>query len=169
MVIGYRRMSGAIGVTEEEKGTRGLWWEKRRLLIDYFWQQGHSVFYLSKPTKQSQLALTKEADKIGECDVLVIEFGSSNFQFYGKDLNYRWSTVSREKMKQFHFFANAKFKHPVGSAPFSVPVYDMPISSLAQPLPPIESISSNHAVYIGRPNGREKIFQNLIWIDQTRI
>lgn len=71
MKIGYRRLAGKIKLGTDESGTRGAWWEKRRALMAALGARGHSVHIMSGPA---------------ECDLLLIEFGSSNEKFYGTDL-----------------------------------------------------------------------------------
>ena len=84
MKIGYRRFAGAIGVSPQEKGARGLWWEKRLALWELLSARGHQVIPLSRVTRESKGYLN--IGSVEDVDVLMIEFGGTNKLFYGKDI-----------------------------------------------------------------------------------
>lgn len=182
--IGYRRMSGAIGISLAEKGTRGLWWEKRLALTNWLHACGHSIFWLSRMTKASQ-DTGVSVPPPAHVDVLMVEFGSSNTQFNGKDLEethaivmrhkgpivficddpdlpYLWKTVPAARAKQWRCWYNAAAPAPFGGQPTGIPVFDFPFSSLQAPASVSLGYQCNHLAYIGRPGGREKQVRALI-------
>ena len=73
MYIVYRRMSGAIGLTDLEKGTRGLWLEKRRALLAELRRRGHVVDVVNRMTKFSEPLNPPEWNP-RKCELLIIEF-----------------------------------------------------------------------------------------------
>jgi hypothetical protein len=180
MKILYRRMSGKIGVTDQEVGTRGLWLEKRKALLSLLEARGHTVHRASLPTKESvgQFECRYEPPY----DLLFIEFGSSNAQFYGEDLKktvkfvsehkgqiiflnddpdlpYLWDTV--EEPKRWAVWANAITPQPFGGQPREVRMYDFPFSSLQNSLKPSRQYQKDALVYLGRPIGRKQMVQSL--------
>lgn len=181
MRIAYRRMSGAIGVSEYEQGTRGLWWEKRRALVKYLVERGHKVDFLNRMTKHSQFMKTIVSP--ADYDILMIEFGSSNESFYGEDLE-----LTRKYVNTFHgpkifinddpdlpfiwdkvtnitnwtCWYNAVKPQPLGKQPKEILSYDMPFSSLMEPLEPSNAYQKDYLVYIGRPNSRSKMVKYLV-------
>ena len=84
-MIGYRRLSGPIGLTDQETGTRGMWLEKRRALWAWLRQAGHELIVFGRLTAQSQ-GRVLAVDGYIPCDILMLEFGGTNLQFFGKDI-----------------------------------------------------------------------------------
>jgi len=180
MRVAYRRMSGAIGVSPKEQGTRGLWYEKRKALVELLWQRGHQVEFVSRMTKESQFV---PVHQLNNQDILLVEFGSSNMSFYGNDLKdtikmvndfcgpvvflnddpdlpFIWDMVN--KPKQWTCWYNATNAKPLGKQPKDVKIYDMPFSSLQKAEEPREQYQKFYLVYIGRPNGRSRAVKQLI-------
>lgn len=189
MRIAYQRMSGAVGLSLEEKGTRGLWWEKRRALFSALQNRGHQICLTSRVTKQTKasgysfLPFREPA----WYDMLMIEFGSSNSQFYGKDLEetrnaaammcaagkpviflcddpdlpYLWKTMTGQH-KNWSVWMNARYPQPFGGQPETVRSFDFPFSSLQNCSNPSSHFQKDALVYIGRPNGRESSVKDLI-------
>jgi uncharacterized protein YceK len=180
--IAYRRMSGAIGVTTKEQGTRGLWWEKRRALVDFLTQRGHEVSYFNRMTKQSASFARPLTPPISHYDILIVEFGSSNKQFYGKDLDatigicnsfrgpkifinddpdlpFIWDAIRPNDWVCWH---NALKPVPLGKQYNNIPIFDMPFSSLMDAQEPAKAFDKSALVYIGRPLGRGPIVRYLI-------
>lgn len=185
MKIAYRRMSGAIGVSPNETGTRGLWFEKRLALVLKLINRGHSVDFVSRMTKPS--SHVESHDLRSDHDVLMIEFGSANTRFYGKDLEetqalaqkhmgqiificddpdlpYLWQTVKNPS--QWSCWYNAVKPPHLGGQPFGVKSYDLPFSSLQAYSLPKSSYQNEKLVYIGRPGGRGETIRNLL-VDQA--
>ena len=191
--IGYRRMSGAIGLSLQEQGTRGMWWEKRRALLDYLRSRGHEVVLtnrLSKATLGDERVCREqlwEEPGAGTYDVLLIEFGGSNAQFFGRDLEetYRliaahdgpviylcddpdlwfpWKATPNEEWSRWTVLVNAAAER-AGPRVYPVPggarVMDFPVASL---LPMAEALPArgDHLAYVGRPLGRGDAFRRLI-------
>lgn len=180
MHIGYIRMSGPIGLSPQDEGTRGLWWEKRIALLNFFWQRGHSVQLLGKATEPTKIEFKNFfTDEVNQnFDLLCIEFGSSNMQFYGDqirkvfeiannfkgrkvficddpDLPCPWDLVTNPN--EWALWYNARNGLKLSKDPAAAQWYDMPFSSLQKhiTIKDEEPIGSD-LVYIGRPNGREK-------------
>lgn len=166
----------------EEKGARGLWWEKRRALVTALTLRGHQVDFCSRMTKPSADYPVKPLGNWH--DLLFIEFGSSNSQFYGEDLSavqkmvedytgkivflnddpdlpYVWKTVRQKDVGKFSVWMNATRPQPFGGQLTSVRSYDFPFSSLCPRLDPSADYDHEGLVYIGRPNGREKVFDEI--------
>lgn len=181
MRIAYRRMSGAIGVSEKEQGTRGLWWEKRRALVNYLMARKHDVLFLNRTTKHSQFMDT--IDNARNIDMMIFEFGSSNKSFYGDDLEktiglantfhgpkiflsddpdlpFIWDDITN--VTNWSCWYNAVRPTAIGKQPKHINSFDMPFSSLMEPKEPINAYQKDYLVYIGRPNARGKIVKYLV-------
>lgn len=183
MKIAYRRMSGAIGLTQFETGTRGLWLEKRLALIAELTRRGHQVHLVNRMTKYSQPIIPAVWDT--SYDLLFVEFGSSNAKFYGEDLKqtqhmvathrgyivflcddpdlpYLWKTVP--DVGRWAVWLNAKYGEPFGGQPDSIPIYDAPFAALLKPpgwASPGPDSQGVQLVYNGRAKGREAAFRAL--------
>lgn len=168
MVIGYRRLSGKVNLSDSDTGTRGSWWEKRRALFSFIQGLGHTLEVLHTSTTP------------GTFDVLLVEFGSVNRLFHAKalletqeiinrkhgrvvflcddpDMPMPWGMVHHPQ--NWEMWANAWSCSGLGSYhPSSVPVKDFPFSSLQEPRSP-SAAEDDAFCYIGRPNGREKVFR----------
>lgn len=185
MKIAYRRMSGPIGLTSVETGTRGLWFEKRLALVAALKGRGHEVDFINRFTKYTAGAVWETEFSATSHDVLVIEFGSGNTQFYGKDLArtqemvtghrgrviflcddpdlpYLWKTVPVSDYSRWSVWMNAFRPQPFGGAPEGIRHFDAPFASLfpggKRPIEPEEKT----LVYIGRPNGRTKVLKEIL-------
>lgn len=182
MKIAYRRMSGAIGTSHLEQGTRGMWWEKRLALVAWLRARGHTLHYVNRMTKYSAQPRTYAFDDT--YDVLMIEFGSANQQFYGEDLAgtlgmaarhkgriifinddpdlpYLWKSVPIERQKRWVCWYNATQPQPFGGQPAHLPMRDFPFGALV-PMQAPRDASDDALVYIGRPQGREKQVDALV-------
>ena len=174
-------MSGPIGLSEFEEGTRGLWLEKRLALIRTLKERGHSVDIYNRTTKYTDLIPPPDFD--GKHDLLFIEFGSSNTRFYGKDLEetarlirlhrskvvflcddpdlpYLWKSLDTKTASRWSTWMNAKHPQAFGGQPEGVSSFDAPFAALLTPQEPLPHPTSS-LVYIGRPKGREKVFRAL--------
>src|SRR3984957_13659717 len=144
-------MSGAVGLTDEEKGTRGLWLEKRRALLKELRGRGHEVSVVNRMTAPSKVDDPPRWDP-KRCDLLMIEFGSSNARFYGEDLAltqcmadehagpivflcddpdlpYAWKMVTSRRDRWTAWF-NASMGVPFGGQPPEIRILDAPFASL---------------------------------------
>ncbi len=176
-------MSGAIGFTRWESGTRGLWLEKRVALAQALRSRGHRVDWVNRLTKFSQQGSQVAYDPVAH-EVLIVEFGSSNASFYGSDLEetqrivarhtgkivfvcddpdlpYLWKTLGSGKHSQFTCWYNAA--HPVsfGGQPETIASRSFPISGLIPCKLPGDAQIGTTLAYVGRPKGREQVFRNL--------
>jgi hypothetical protein len=75
VIIGYRRISSAIGLSYEESGSRGTWVEKRRALISTLVERGNEVRFYNNPTRASADLFSRST---APCDFLCVEFGLHN-------------------------------------------------------------------------------------------
>ena len=179
MKIAYRRMSGAIGVTNNEVGTRGMWLEKRMALVGFLRSRKHTVDYIGRMTKASKQFEKKI--KLNH-DILMVEFGSSNGLSYGEDLAetillcekhkgikificddpdlpFLWNKVDPS---QFSAWYNCTNPQKLGGQPENVKLYDFPFSALQTPKKTSIFYRKDKLVYIGRPFGREEEVNALI-------
>lgn len=178
MRIAYRRLSGSIGLTDSEKGTRGLWWEKRRALIMELNMRRHEVLICSKLTTPTASTIRKASNEEAlECDIMLVEFGGLNMQFYGAeihetiklcrnfkgpkvyicddpDLPMPWHLLGPLRHEQWSTWNNAVYKKPIKGTPLEVRVMDFPFASLQEIREPRMDVKQDKFVYIGRPNGR---------------
>lgn len=175
MKIAYRRLSGAIALTKNEIGTRGLWLEKRLALVKFLQSRKHTVDYIGRMTKASK---SFEKKIKFDHELLIIEFGSNNTLSYGDDIQetlelcnntnchkificddpdlpFLWSKVNASEFSAWYNCLNPpKIK--------DVKVYDFPFSSLQKPISIAPMYNKSKLVYIGRPFGREKEIEQLI-------
>lgn len=186
MRIAYRRLSGAIGVTDQEIGARGLWWEKRRALLRALQARGHQVDFvgrLTKPTAAEHPTVAIHRDH----ELLMLEFGSNNEQFYGRDLEISYMVAARHRgpivflcddpdlplawdkaemlgLERWTFWLNATrgALWPGLSAAAQARVRDFPFASLMEARRPSLGATPAHLVYLGRPHGRMRAFRSLI-------
>lgn len=179
MKIAYRRMSGPIGLSRFEEGTRGLWLEKRVAFLDELTRRGHVVDIYNRTTKFTDLV---PPPTFPGHDLLFIEFGSSNTRFYGEDLvqtlkylrehtgrvvflcddpdlPFLWKTP-KEDWDRWSVWMNAKYPQPFGGQFDQVRSFDAPFASLL-PVTEPRPVVDEELVYIGRPVGREKVFRSL--------
>lgn len=182
MDIVYRRMSGAIGLTDQEKGTRGLWLEKRRALLLLLETRGHRVTLVNRFTEATAKVIPTQVPVRG--DVLMVEFGSSNARFYGEDLQgtaelvdlhkgqrciflcddpdlpFLWKQVKRPQ--DWTCWYNATRAPSFGGQPNSVGIFDAPFASLLPRPKKASTPSLPYLVYSGRAKGREQAFKNIL-------
>lgn len=98
MNILYHRISGAVGLTAQESGTRGAWVEKRLTTLRWLKARGHEVTILSRLTRathtapQSEFHCNTRADA-RTADLLVLEFGPSNGSWYAEDYAFTQAVV----------------------------------------------------------------------------
>jgi hypothetical protein len=98
-LIGYRRVAGKIGLTKNEAGVRGAWVDKRVALFKMLGNLGHRIELLSNTTDETKDDGTTIGNTDKLCDILYLEFGGTNIQFYGKDWNQTVEIVKRHKGK----------------------------------------------------------------------
>lgn len=85
-IIGYRRITGNIGMSDNETGHRGVWLEKRRALWENILALGHVIKPLSPLTRASEISGLSYPKVEHEQDILCIEFGGLNKVFFEKEL-----------------------------------------------------------------------------------
>jgi len=178
-VIGYRRVAGKFGITDKEDGVRGAWVEKRVALIKGLQANNYRVIPVSEFTDATREAGVSRLHDYRSWDILLLEFGGTNLQFYGKqweetinlikchkgriifvnddpDLTFLWGLLEGEDWSRWTVAANAVNTDAVSHAlkcPDGVRVVDMPMHSGIDFAPFTEGRTSK-LVYIGRPNGR---------------
>lgn len=181
MKIAYRRMSGSVGLSGNEPGTRGAWVEKRVAFIAELSRRGHSVDIIGKLSKASGGHTLGASPPY---DLLFVEFGSSNKQFHGNalletaaivaahkgpkvflcddpDLDFTWDLVPSKKT--WSVWSNARKCIPLAKQPSGVPTFDFPFSVFQSQLPVLATDTfSGPLVYIGRPGGRAKVIKALV-------
>jgi hypothetical protein len=182
--VGYRRVSGKIGLTDKENGIRGAWVEKRVALFKMLLNYGYQIIPFSEATDSTKADGFKTFDKYQHCDVLILEFGGTNLQFYQKywddtcemikqhqgriifinddpDLSFLWDLLPDESWSRWTIAANATETVAVSEAlkaPEDVRVVDYPMSR-GMEFAEFSSGGIDKLVYIGRPNGRAKYFK----------
>jgi len=181
--IGYRRVSGKIGLTSFELGQRGSWVEKRIALINYLKSKNHTISFLSSFTDETKSFVKNNVE---DYNLLILEFGRNNLLQNGKDweqtnaivkkhighiificddpdLSYHWNMLKNEDFSRWTILVNAKNKESCKKAlkiPDKARILDIPFHHFLK-----KSNFSNskipNVVYIGNSSGRNKIFQNL--------
>lgn len=90
-MILYHRISGAIGLTDHEDGTRGAWVEKRRNVLQWLVHRKHTVAITTRLTKATRAqALPEEYSFLSPTcapspQLIMLEFGPSNGSWYAED------------------------------------------------------------------------------------
>ena len=128
--IGYRRVSGKVGLTDNENGVRGAWVEKRVALFKKLLDNNYKIALLSQPTDQTEAEGVEFSTAYKPVDVLILEFGGTNIQFYKKywdatveminehrgriifinddpDLSFLWELLPNEDWSRWTIAANA--------------------------------------------------------------
>jgi hypothetical protein len=174
-------MSGPIGTSQIETGTRGLWLEKRNALVADLSRRGHQVDYINRMTKFSQQLFEPEFGPKTH-DLLMLEFGSSNAVFYkddlaktecmveehkgeivficdDPDLPYRWKTL--KSTNRWSVWMNAFRPQAFGGQPKEIKCFDTPFASLLEYRLPLTKYGDRF-VYLGRPGGRRAAVEKVI-------
>lgn len=182
--VGYRRVSGKIGLTNKENGIRGAWVEKRVALFKNMLDFGYQIIPLSEATDATKDDGFTSFDTYQKCDVLMLEFGGTNLQFYQKywdktvemikahegriiflnddpDLPFLWELLPDEDWTRWTIAANATNSAKVAEilkCPQLSSTVDLPMSS-GMEFAEFSPGGIEKCVYIGRPNGRNKYFK----------
>jgi hypothetical protein len=182
--VGYRRVSGKIGLTNKENGVRGAWVEKRVALFKNMLHFGHQIIPLSEATDATKDDGFTTFDTYQKCDVLMLEFGGTNLQFYQKywdktiemikahegrviflnddpDLPFLWELLPDEDWSRWTIAANATNCDEVADilkCPKGTTTVDLPMAS-GMEFMEFSPGTQHQVVYIGRPNGRAKYFK----------
>lgn len=103
MNILYHRISGSVGLTAQESGTRGAWVEKRLTTLRWLQARGHDVCVATRLTKATRAAAPgwiaimeqpeDSAEYLAHADLLVLEFGPSNGSWYAEDYAFTQQLV----------------------------------------------------------------------------
>lgn len=127
--IAYRRVAGKIGLTSYEEGIRGAWVDKRIALFKSFFADGYRIILLSNTTESTK-GEGVDFQRKEPYDILCLEFGGTNLQFYGNDweltakyvdshkkdiwfvcddpdLSFLWNLTPNEDWKRWTILANA--------------------------------------------------------------
>ena len=187
-------MAGKIGLTNKESGVRGAWVEKRVALFKSLQQHGHSILCLSDLTDETAAKGFASHKTYKQCDVLILEFGGTNLQFYQKywdetiamvkahkgriifinddpDLPFLWNLLPDEDWTRWTIAANATNVNNVSTilkCPYGTRVVDYPMNA-NMPFAEFHNGNLEKAVYIGRPNGRTKYFQEFLKLPQLQV
>ena len=187
LTVGYRRVAGKIGLTDNENGVRGAWVEKRVELLKNLLKANYKILLLSKLTEATTKKGFHSLTEYERCDLLILEFGGINQQFYGKDweqtlnmikahtgkilfinddpdLPFVWNLLPDEDWSRWTIGANAVNPEQTAhilKTPKESQTIDFPL------LPDLQNSYFNlgirkKIIYIGRPNGREKVFSQLV-------
>jgi hypothetical protein len=193
-VIAYRRVAGKIGLTANENGIRGAWVEKRIALMKHFLNLNYQIVLLSETTETTKQQGYKTFSKYQPCDLLVVEFGGNNLQFYKKDwfktleiikahtgqilfliddpdLPFLWHLLPDEDWSRWTIAANAVNTNAVREVlkvPAKAKVVDYPMMPEGDNLT-FNAKENSHLIYIGRPNGRKKYLNDYTQSDHLRI
>lgn len=191
--VGYRRVSGKIGLTDNESGIRGAWVEKRVALFKSMLGKGYRLQVLSPTTDETARHGVLGHNKYVNCDVLILEFGGTNWQFYGDhwlqtfniirnhcgpiificddpDLPFLWDKIGDEDWSRWTIAANACHTDVVGrilKCPPASRVVDYPM--LPADSQEFSAGVEQALVYIGRPGGRTKYFREFLRADYLDI
>lgn len=193
--IGYRRVSGKIGLTNKENGVRGAWVEKRVALFkNLMILNGYRIIPLSEATDATKDDGFETFSEYQPCDILMLEFGGTNLQFYQKywdktvemikahkgriiflnddpDLPFLWELLPDEDWSRWTIAANAVNCAEVAKVlkcPEGSRTVDLPMASGMEG----ESFHAGEVeaiVYIGRPNGRTKYFKEFTKSRELKI
>jgi len=180
--IGYRRVAGKIGLTSHEEGVRGAWVDKRVAMFKKFQADNHKIVLLSGTTFETRNeGVEKQKEHF---DILCLEFGGTNLQFYGKDweetislvrahdgfvwficddpdLPFLWNLLDNEDWSRWNILANAVNTDAVLEtlrAPAGVRCVHIPMDKYMQ----ADEFSAGNlkkVVYIGRNQGRAAQFK----------
>lgn len=192
--VGYRRVSGKIGLTTKENGVRGAWVEKRVALFKNMLDFGYQIIPFSEATDATKDDGFETFNEYQPCDVLMLEFGGTNLQFYQKywdktvemikahkgrviflnddpDLPFLWELLPDEDWSRWTIAANATncdevakiLKCPIGST-----TVDLPMAS-GMEFAEFHAGGIEKAVYIGRPNGRNKYFKEYVKSPELQV
>lgn len=179
--IGYRRVAGTIGLTNNESGTRGGWVEKRVALWAALMDRGYLVTPLSRFTKNTAAIVGANKPVARDVDILFLEFGGTNLRFNGKDwaetvgivrahqgrvfficddpdLPFLWDLLPDEDWSRWTILANAvnpDETRKVLRVPDKARVLDYP-AHYGMPALEFSRETLESCVYLGRPDGRVK-------------
>lgn len=192
--IGYRRVSGKLGLTSKENGVRGAWVEKRQALFRNLIAKNYRIFCFTEGTDETKASGYKSHNTYVNCDCLFLEFGGTNLQFYGAawqqtikliqqhrgkivflcddpDLPFLWKLLPNENWSRWIIAANATNPKEVATilkCPVGCKVIDMPMSANVTFADYHEGQIAK-AIYIGRPNGRGKYFNEFAKCEDLQI
>jgi len=189
ITIGYRRVSGKIGLTQNEKGKRGSWVEKRVALLRNLLNLNYKIKLLSKTSDETNLPINNNDFKF-----LILEFGGTNYNFYKKDwdntveiikkfdgnilfinddpdLPFLWNLLDNENWERWTVGVNAvntlQAKN-ILKCPIKTKVVDIPMFK-GMVFKEFNNINNPEMIYIGRPNGRNKYFNEFLKCKQLSI
>lgn len=180
--IGYRRVAGKIGLTSHEEGVRGAWVDKRVAMFKKFLSENNKIVILSGTTFETRNeGVEKQKEHF---DILCLEFGGTNLQFYGKDweetvslvkahdgfvwficddpdLSFLWNLLDGEDWSRWTIIANAVNTNAVLEtlrAPEGVGCVHVAMDNYMES-DAFSAGSIPKVVYIGRNSGRSAYFK----------
>jgi len=195
--VGYRRVSGKIGLTNKENGVRGAWVEKRVALFKNMLEFGHRIIPLSEATDATKDDGFETFDTYQECDVLMLEFGGTNLQFYQKywdktvemikshkgrviflnddpDLPFLWELLPDEDWSRWTIAANATECNEVATilkCPIGTTTVDLPMASGMEFATSIQEISKRLFILADQteePNTLKSLLPHVIYRLQVK-
>lgn len=158
MKIAYRRVSGKVILAEQDCGSRGSWFEKRKAILELLKSRGHRIDLVSSLSKNSsnrdwQKTIPYSCDE--KYDAVIFEFAGLNKVFFEKDLEetariarehtgrciflcddpdlpFLWDVVSKTSRQRWFALYNAKYpkKVSIGKQPDFVESLDLPLPML---------------------------------------
>jgi len=72
LTVGYRRVAGKIGLTDNENGVRGAWVEKRIELLKNLLLNRYKIILLSKLTKATEQKGFVSQSTYQPCELLIL-------------------------------------------------------------------------------------------------
>lgn len=192
--VGYRRVSGKLGLTSIENGYRGAWVEKRIALFKSMLNYGYKIIPLSEATEQTSNSGLQTYTHYQDCDVLILEFGGTNLQFYKNywdktveminahkgqiifinddpDLPFIWNLLPNEDWSRWTIAVNATntdIASTILKCPTGTTTIDLPMAS-GMEFSDFHTGTIEKVVYIGRPNGRSKYFNEYVKSPELQI
>jgi hypothetical protein len=189
LTIGYRRVSGKIGLTQNESGIRGSWVEKRICLLSNLLDHNYKIKLLSKTTDQTNIPINNS-----DYDYLILEFGGTNYNFYKKDwdetidiinkfkgkimfinddpdLPFLWNLLDNEDWSRWTIAVNAlnlKACKIILKCPNKTTLIDLPMF-IGLKFNEFNLNNNPEMIYIGRASGRKKYFDEFLKCKQLRI
>jgi hypothetical protein len=183
LTIGYRRVAGKIGLTSYEEGIRGAWVDKRVAMFKKFQADNYKIILLSDTTESTKGETVVKQHK-EHYDILCLEFGGTNLQFYGNDwelttkyvdfhkgpvwflcddpdLSFLWNLTPNEDWNRWTILANAvnaEATLQALKAPDGVKFEHIPMDKYME-ADSFNAGSIPKVVYIGRNQGRSAYFK----------
>lgn len=174
MNIFYSRLSGPINVSPVCKTAIGGWYEKRIAFLKTLIARGHKVRLLGKVEYGNMfmggLGAELFDNSIQQPDLIFIEFGSNNKNFYGKQITFAEELADKFKGRCIYICDDPELFWPGDSglinwfnARQNLPdnTFDFPFHTLVDALPCRPPVHLD-LIYFGRFSGRKKLLQDIL-------